>query len=402
MPTGRRPAALWAAVRGRRHRVIDALVAIALAVSTSAGDGGSGRSMGDVRITYVDWRPALWITLPLGLAVGAAAWRRRRHPALFVLAALAGWAVAAAYVAVMVAQYTLARHMASQRTRSQRAAGIGTLAGVALVVAIPIWRAAGADAAGPVSAVICGIPALLGLYVGAQSELIARMRERADRAEREQHERVLQARNAERAQIARDMHDVVTHRVSLMVLHATALEVAQDQDATAIGKQIGVIGREALDELRSLVEVLRADGDNAAPLAPQPTLADLGDLVEASRRLGMPVTLEMIHDCDTALPALVEHAVYRVVQEALTNVHKHAATARTHVRVHHTHDALHVRVTNGRAPSTGRTELPAGGHGLLGVAERVRLVGGELTARPTAEGGFDVSAEIPLARQHTP
>ncbi|MGP4029921.1 histidine kinase [Actinomadura sp. 3N407] len=382
--------------------MIDVVVAIALAASTPSGDGGSGRSMGEVGITYLDWRPALWISLPLGLAVGTAAWWRRRRPMLFVLAALAGWVVLSAYVAVMVAQYTLARQMASQRTRSQHAARIGVLAGTVLVVGIPIWRAAGADAATSIAAVFCGLPVLLGLYVGAQSELIARMRQRAERAEREQHQRVLQARSAERAQIARDMHDVVTHRVSLMVLHATALEVARDQDATAIGTRIGVIGRETLDELRSLVEVLRSDGDNTAPLAPQPTLADLDDLADASRRLGMPVTLELVDDCDTALPALVEHAAYRVVQEALTNVHKHAATAPTHVRVHHTHDALHLRVTNRRAPNGGRAELPAGGHGLLGVAERVRLVGGELTARPTAEGGFDITAEVPLTRQHTP
>jgi signal transduction histidine kinase len=334
--------------------------------------------------------------------VGAAAWWRRRHPLPFAAITLAGWVVLSAYVAVMVAQYTLARHMASQRTRSQQAVRIGMLAGSAVAVGVPVWRTGGGDAALAVTAVICGVPALLGLYAGAQSELIARMRERADRAEREQHQRVLRARSAERAQIARDMHDVVTHRVSLMVLHATALEVARDQDATAIGKRIGVIGRETLDELRSLVEVLRADGDTAVPLAPQPTLADLGDLVEASRRLGMPVTSEFVDDCDTALPALVEHTVYRVVQEALTNVHKHAATARTHVLVHHTRGSLHLRVTNGPAPQGGRTELPAGGHGLLGIAERVRLVGGELTTRPTDEGGFDITAEIPLTRQHTP
>ncbi|TDD34172.1 histidine kinase [Actinomadura sp. KC06] len=357
--------------------------------------------MGEVGITYLE-RPPMWIALSSGLAVGAAAWWRRRRPALFVLVALAGWVVLSAYIAVMVAQYTLARHMASRRTRSQRAAGISILVAAAVVVGVPIQRAAGTDAATAVTALICGVPALLGLYVGAQSELIARMRERAERAEREQHQRVLQARSAERAQIARDMHDVVTHRVSLMVLHATALEVARDQDATAIGTRIGVIGRETLDELRSLVEVLRADGDNAAPLTPQPTLADLGGLVESSRRLGMPVTLEAVDDCDAALPAFVEHAVYRVVQEALTNVHKHAATAPTHVRIHHTHDALHLRVTNGRAPRAAHAELPAGGHGLIGVAERVRLVGGELTARPTAEGGFDITADIPLTRQHTP
>lgn len=125
------------------------------------------------------------------------------------------------------------------------------------------------------------------------------------------------------------MHDVVTHRVSLMALHATALEATGVKDATVIGRRIGAIGREALGELRSLVQVLRADGD--APLAPQPGLADLADLVAES---------------GVRPPALVEHAVYRVVQEALTNVHKHAGDAETRVLVRQTRDVLRLSVTN--------------------------------------------------------
>ena len=147
---------------------------------------------------------------------------------------------------------------------------------------------------------------------------------------------------------------------------------------------------EALDELRGLVEVLRADRE--APLAPQPGLADLPDLVAASDRAGTPVTLELIGDPDA--PALVAHAVYRVVQEALSNVHKHAAGARTHVRVAREPEVLRLSVAN--EPGV-HAELPAGGgHGLLGVAERIRLVGGELIARPTPDGGFEITAEVPV------
>ena len=155
------------------------------------------------------------------------------------------------------------------------------------------------------------------------------MRERAERIEREQHQRIARARSDERAKIARDMHDVVTHRVALMVLQTTALEASKGEDAVAIGKQIGAIGREALAELRALVEVLRNDGD--APLAPQPGLAELDALIEESRRLGAPVTLEVEHQTGERLPLLVEHTTYRIVQESLTNVHKHAPGARTRV-----------------------------------------------------------------------
>lgn len=127
----------------------------------------------------------------------------------------------AAFVAVIVALYTFA-----ERTRSRGATAAATVVAAALV-SLPIWRLGGPDAAAPLTAAICFAPALLGLYTGTRRDLIAGMRERAERAEREQHERVLRARSDERAQIAQDMHDVVTHRVSLMVLHATALEASE-------------------------------------------------------------------------------------------------------------------------------------------------------------------------------
>ncbi|TDD92218.1 histidine kinase [Actinomadura rubrisoli] len=371
----------------RRPTAVDALVAVAVAVSTAYSDAGAGRSFGDREIAGLGWEPPLWFAVPLGLLVGAAALLRRRRPEPFVALALAAWVTLAAFTAVMVAQYAFA-----ERTGSWRRTAIGTLAASA-VVGVPIWRLGGPDAAAPLTAAICVAPALLGLYTGTRRELIARMRERAERLEREQHQNILRARGEERAQIARDMHDVVTHRVSLMVLHATALEASDGRDATTIGRSIGAIGREALGELRSLVEVLRADGD--APVAPQPGLADLADLVAESRRIGMRVTFEIANESGSRPPALIEHAVYRVVQEALANVHKHAGDAETSVRIRQTPDVLRLRVANGpaRGPGPG---LPGGGHGLLGIAERIRLVGGELTARPAPGGGFEVSAEVPL------
>ncbi|MET9966014.1 histidine kinase [Streptomyces sp. NPDC006356] len=381
------PTRYAAAARERVRPVADGAVAVALAVTTALQDGRSAN------FAYLDPAPSLWLAVPLGLLTGGAAWQRRRRPELFLLCALVSFVALSSWVAVMVAQYTLA-----ERTASWRKAAPATLAALA-VVAVPVWRMGGADAAAPISLGICLLPTLLGLYIGAHRALLAELRERAERAEREQHQRVRQARSDERTQIARDMHDVVTHRVSLIVLHATALEAARGESALMLGRQIGTIGREALTELRSLVEVLRSDTD--IPLAPQPGLAELDDLVAESRRTGIPVTLTMTDGTGSgsgppALPALVEHAVYRVVQEALTNVHKHAGDAETRIEVRHTPRLLRLSVTNRRGTADGATDLPSGGHGLLGIAERIRLLGGELTARPTPDNGFEIRAEVPL------
>ncbi|WHT16135.1 histidine kinase [Crossiella sp. CA-258035] len=342
---------------------------------------------------YLDWLPPLWVWLPAAVLLGAAAWWRRRWPLWFAVIALVSWVVLSGIVAVVVAQYTVA-----ERHRSWRITMVITLATL-VIVGLPIWWLGGLDASLPMSGVVCVAPALLGLYVGTRRELIAEMRERAERAERDQDLRIRQARSEERNQIARDMHDVVTHRVSLMVLHATALEANNGRDATTFAEQIGTIGREALDELRSLVEVLRVGGGpgNEAPLVPQPGLADFAALVDRSRELGMPITLELIDDTGTKPPALVEHALYRVAQEALTNVRKHAGNAETHVQVRREPDGLCLTVVNRAGTGAGARQLPGGGHGLLGIAERIRLVGGELTTQATPDGGFRVEATVPLA-----
>lgn len=373
-----------------RGRVLDGMVAAGCAVGvTPLATEGSIYS-------YLDWRPPPWLLVPLAVGVGVSAWNRRRWPVQFAVVALAGWAALAGIAAVVVAQYTVA-----ERSRSWRVTAAGTVMTLALV-GPPIWWLGGLDASLPVSVALCVAPALLGLYVGTRRELITQMRARAERAEHDQDLRVQQARSEERAQIARDMHDVVTHRVSLMVLHATALEAARGRDSATLARQIGEIGRATLDELRSLVAVLRADGATGeAPLTPQPGLADLPDLVEQSCDLGLPVTLEITGEPDTPPPALVEHALYRVAQEALTNVRKHAGAPSTLIQVHHEPHLLRLTVANapGTIPDTaGRARrLPRGGHGLLGIAERVRLVGGELTTWSTPDGGFRVEATTPLA-----
>lgn len=370
----------------RRRPVIDTALALVVAVFTATGEFAT--SFFGPTLAGIDGRfPPLWLGIPLGVGVGVLTRWRRRFPLLLLIAALLANALVPAHLAVAVALYVLA-----ERTTAWPEVTAGTLPSI-VMVGVPIWQFAGADGAIPISTAVCVAPALLGMYVGTRRELVERVRERV---EREQQQRIAQARSDERAQIARDMHDVVTHRVSLMVLQATALEAATGEDPVTIGKQIGAAGREALAELRSLVGVLRNDGD--APLTPQPGLADLDVLVEESRRIGIQVTLDMDGTAKQRLPLLLEHTAYRIVREALTNVHKHAPGAHTRVRIEQTPHLLRLSVRNGRGRGRSATDapLPVGGHGLLGLGERVRLVGGQFTADPTTDGGFEMIAEMPI------
>lgn len=158
---------LAAVIGAHRDRVIDGVVVVGCAVATATPATQSGI------FTYVDWQPPLWFSIAVVVLVGASAWWRR-WPAQFVFGALAGWVALSAYVAVLVAQYTVA-----ERSRSWRITSASTLLTV-VVVGLPIWLPGGADAAAPLSVVVCVAPALLGLYVGTRRELITRMRERAE------------------------------------------------------------------------------------------------------------------------------------------------------------------------------------------------------------------------------
>ncbi|GAA4210648.1 hypothetical protein GCM10022252_78690 [Streptosporangium oxazolinicum] len=246
------------------------------------------------------------------------------------------------------------------------------------------------------------LPMALGLWATARGQVLEGLRERADRLEREQSARTERARAQERARIARDMHDVVAHRVSLMVLHAGALEINAAERRTATQAElIRTTGVEALAQLRAVLGVLntpsaehpRPGGEPAGePLVERPALADLDRLLDRSRSAGVPVE-RRDEGTARALPAMVEHAAYRVVQEALTNVHKHAGAVATRVTLRFLPSAL--EVTIGSAPGGGDRVLPGGGFGLAGLRERVELLDGEFTARRDADGGFTVRAWLP-------
>jgi len=244
-------------------------------------------------------------------------------------------------------------------------------------------------------AVVVVLPGMVGVWVRTRALLLAALRDRAERAEAE---RELLARDAvltERTRIAREMHDAVGHRVSLMVLQAGAIEMAAgDRDRVEqLADQVQTAGRQALDELRQMVGVLRAgEVDEAAPLGPQPGLTDLPRLVEQSRGAGMRV--EVTGCVDAPVDDVVGRAAYRIVQEALTNAGKHAPGAPVTVAVERSDTALEIRVVNGPSAGPLRTP-PSGGFGLVGLGERVRTLGGTLTAEPRLDGGFAVEAVLP-------
>ncbi|GAB0104152.1 histidine kinase [Nocardia sp. JMUB6875] len=233
-------------------------------------------------------------------------------------------------------------------------------------------------------------PVLFGQLVRTRDELARRL---VEIEEARDHERRLHAQAVlarERAQIGREMHDVVSHQVSLIAVRAGALMVsAPDTDTREAARTIRGLSVTTLEELRHLVTLLRASGSRATELTPQPTLADLRKLVESS---GIAV------EFDGTLPADVtgaaQRALYRTVQEALTNVRKHAPGATAEVRLWSDADLLGVVITN-TPPTRSALPLPGSGHGLVGLTERAELLNGQFLSGPTADGGFCVELRLP-------
>ncbi len=229
----------------------------------------------------------------------------------------------------------------------------------------------------------------IGMLVRVQRRLVRSWAERARAAEQGDELRVEQARLAERERIAREMHDVLAHRVSLLALHAGAMEVRRDapESERAAAGVIRQSAYEALEELRQVIGMLREPAEDR----PQPTLADVSTLVEQSRGAGELVELELTA---AGVPAGVGRHAYRIVQEALTNARKHAPGTRVRVAVTgHAEQGLVVEV--GNPLRTGGPVLPGSGTGLVGLRERVHLAGGRLEHGPTSTGEFKLRAWLP-------
>ncbi|MFD3688582.1 sensor histidine kinase [Nocardiopsis sp. NPDC058631] len=235
------------------------------------------------------------------------------------------------------------------------------------------------------------VPVTAGLWIGTRRQLVDRLQERAERLEREQHLMAEQALTTERTRIAREMHDVVAHRVSLMVLHAGGLEVSSEDSRTVeAAGLIRTTGREALSELRGILGVLRDETTTAAPTAPQPVLADLDRLVGEWSTAGMVIRREETGQVRPLAPG-VERTAYRIIQEGLTNAAKHAPGAEVAVRLHHGPHQVEVEVVNEPAPAP-TAPMPRSGFGLTGLHERVVLAGGSLSAGVCPDGGWRLRA----------
>ncbi|MBB2900856.1 signal transduction histidine kinase [Kineococcus radiotolerans] len=245
-----------------------------------------------------------------------------------------------------------------------------------------------------------------GMYVRSRRELAASWREQAVRARAEQELRAEQARAVERSRIAREMHDVLAHRISLVSMHAGALEVrlegSADPEVVASAATIRRSAHAALEDLRDILGVLRESDAPAEVPRPQPTLADVPGLVAEVVALGAPVDLDVRVADPGEVPEALGRTAFRVVQEGLTNVRKHASGHRAQVRVEGRRGRfLEVSVVD-RPSGEGATPVPAGaapasGFGLVGLAERVELVGGRLRAGRLG-AGFEVSARLPWPR----
>ena len=340
-----------------------------------------------------DGRVAL--DLALGAVCVIALWWRRSHPvAVGVGTTLVSIVSASAGVAGLIALFSAT--LRASRTGLIAVWTVALAAAFLYPLAIPgedgYWLEATFGVL--LTVVVVG----WGLFARARRQLVLSLRERAARLEAEQRLHVEQAREAERRRIAREMHHVLAHRVSLLSLHAGALEFRPDAPPEEIAEAAGVVRASAhsvLQELREVIGVLR-EGDESTE-RPQPTLADIPGLVEESRSAGMKVEASI--DADAEVAAATGRTAYRIVQEGLTNARKHAPGAAVTVRVAARGEGgLSVEVVSRRAvgvPAGGPPPTPGTGSGLIGLAERVALAGGEFEHGPRLGGDHVLRATLP-------
>jgi signal transduction histidine kinase len=337
---------------------------------------------------------AAMTTLPL-------AWRRR-HPEQ-VLAAVgiattlfyaAQYETTTGGVGVMVALYTVAS--LTSRRSSLISAGF-----TAAALAFILFVAEDVSADLVVSNyLIFGMAWILGDNIRTRRAYTANLEERAEQLERDHETNSRRAAAEERGRIAREMHDIVAHSVSVMVVQAGAarrvLEAkASPESATDALRQIEDTGRSALTDMRRMLGILRRP-DEAADLSPQPSITRLESLIAQASDAGVPVECEVLGDL-RPLPSAMDLSAYRIVQEALTNTIKHAGPARARVVVRYETDRIEIEVVDdGRGAARDLQNGRGRGHGLVGMKERAALYGGEVKAGPRPGGGYSVRATFPL------
>jgi signal transduction histidine kinase len=238
----------------------------------------------------------------------------------------------------------------------------------------------------------------LGDNVRTRRAYLAQVEERARRLALEQEENARRAVEEERTRIARELHDVVAHHISAIAVQASAgaeIAVRDPQRAREVLGRIQETSREALAEMRAMLNVLHSGSESGMERAPQPSLAQIARLIKQSQAAGLPVTLRVDGDA-RPLPEALDVSAYRIVQEALTNTLRHAGPARATVMLRFTPDAVELEISD---DGTGAQTAPDGagvGRGLVGMRERVALFGGELVTGPALGHGFRVYARLPL------
>ncbi|MEU8623967.1 histidine kinase [Streptomyces sp. NPDC048669] len=352
--------------------------------------------------TFGTRTPAVSSVLLMVLGALALVWRRR-HP-MGVLVATGGLTVielvmvdppSPVVMSVVIALYTIAA-----RTDRPTTWRVGLLTMAALTAAAMLFGSAPWYSQENFGVFAwTGMAGAAGDAVRSRRAFVDAIRERAERAERTREEEARRRVAEERLRIARDLHDVVAHHIALVNVQAGVaahvMDKRPDQAKQALA-HVREASRSALNELRATVGLLRQSGDPEAPTEPAPGLAVLDELVKTVRRAGLPVEVACATGHGPPLPAAVDLAAYRVIQEALTNVRKHAGPgAKAEVSVVRVGATAEVMVLdNGRGNPGGDGD--GGGHGLLGMRERVTALGGTLTAGPRYGGGFRVHAILPV------
>lgn len=359
------------------------LLDVAVGLSTHIGDAPAWSAIPATVIACL----SLLIRRRLPLLSLAAVLTALIVPGLFMPMRLTYWGQ---YVPWLVAMYSTSRHLPWRR-------GVWaipmTIAGYSLALLIhPEMRVAGD--------VLFNMAVLLGLWsIGRLAASWSGHRDRNLLLEFERTQAEERAEARERTRIARELHDVISHSITVIVMQAGGARLAARSDprlAVDALARIEELGRGSLTELRALLEVLRRDGDDEDGTAPQPALADLPALCDRMRALGLPTRLRI--DGDRLAPAAgAQLTAYRVVQEGLTNVLKHAGLVRTDVEIRIIEpDRLIVDISN--APGAGAGGVPGAGRGIVGLRERIDALGGRLDASERSDGGFRLRAELPSAR----
>jgi signal transduction histidine kinase len=332
--------------------------------------------------------PVLAQTLPLLV--------RRRYP-LIVLGIVLAASISTQFVIGALPPFALALAINTVAAHTERR--VSLCAGALTLLALPLIliQRVGFNTGESLLhlAVFVAAAWILGDNLRTKRAYYRELEERADRLEREREENVRRATTEEQERIARELHDVIAHSVSVMVVQAAAANDVferQPERAREALRSIEESGRSALTELRRLLGIVRTS--ERGRLDPQPGLAALEELIEQVRTTGLEVKLELKGRLGE-LPAGVDLSAYRIVQEALTNTLKHAQATRARVQLDRSEHELAIEVTD---DGVGQGNEPTDGHGLIGMQERVALLGGALEAGPGGNGGFAVKARFPLDR----